>query len=361
MVPAIRLFAWDSGLGLKISRRSAYTIVAVRPPPPATPPPLPTYAYLVATFTPVPENVLTVVALQSTATAVAETIGTYTPVPPFITPTPFPQNLATVQVAARLAGLPAVVEETPVPANEATETALAEYATAVALTTGTFTPVPTQYVTPMVIPAFAASSQRRHRRGAHCRGDRGSASRRADIYAAALQRCHRRVRDRHANAAEYGDRRRAGAGCDGQRRGLRPGDATPFHWLVITPTPEPLPTSTPTTPPLIMAEDFTPTPIPTATEFIPAALPDQYKNLIFFQRGTGPGAQTYIFDPTTEQIGLITRQWIYPLARQKPDVVARWSAGGFCEARCRRRRTDSCAIRGLGSLASIDGVWARQL
>ena len=56
-----------------------------------------------------PANVVTVQAMQQTATAVAATIGTYTPMPYFVTPTPQPQNLATVQAAARLAGLPAVV------------------------------------------------------------------------------------------------------------------------------------------------------------------------------------------------------------------------------------------------------------
>ena len=41
---------------------------------------------------------------------------------------------------------------TPTPANAATATEQAAYATAVALTTGTFTPVPTGFVTPIIVP-----------------------------------------------------------------------------------------------------------------------------------------------------------------------------------------------------------------
>ena len=308
------LFAWDSGLGDKSAGAPPLLSLNVGPPP-ATPPPLPTYAYLVATFTPVPENVLTVVALQSTATAVAETIGTYTPVPPFITPTPFPQNLATVQAAARLAGLAAVVEETPVPANEATVTAQAEYATAVALTTGTFTPVPTQYVTPMVIqpspPALNAATSVARIAEATATAQAGGPTFTPLPYNAVIGEyvIATSTPQNVATAAALAVAATANAEVYG------PVTATPFHWIVITPTPEPLPTATPTIPPVIMAEDFTPTPIPTATEIVPATLPDQYKNLIFFQRGTGPTAQTYLFNPTTQEIGLVTRPWIYPLAR----------------------------------------------
>jgi len=308
------LFAWDSGLGLKTA--GAPPVLALRVgPPPATPPPLPTYQYLVATFTPVPENVLTVVALQSTATAVATAIGTYTPVPPFITPTPFPQNLATVQAAARLAELPAVVVETPVPENEATVTALAEFATAVALTTGTFTPVPTQYVTPMVIlpspPAANAATAVARIAEATAVAQAGGPTFTPLPYNAVIGEfvIATPTPQNVATAAALALAATANAEVYG------PATATPFHWLVITPTPEPLPTATPTIPPVIMAEDFTPTPIPTATEIVPATLPDEYKNLIFFQRGTGPTAQIYLFNPATQAIGLVTRSWIYPLAR----------------------------------------------
>lgn len=308
------LFAWDSGLGDKTAGAPPTLTLRVGPPP-ATPPPLPTYDYLVATFTPVPENVLTVVALQSTATAVAETTGTYTPVPPFITPTPLPQNLATVQVAARIAGLPAVVLETPTPGNEATAQAQAEYATAVALTTGTFTPVPTQYVTPFVVPpsppALNAATAIARIAEQTAVAQAGGPTFTPLPYNAVIGEfvIATPTPQNVATAAALALAATADAAVYG------PATSTPFHWLVITPTPEPLPTATPTLPPVIMAQDFTPTPIPTATEIIPATLPDQFKNLIFFQRGTGDAAQYYIFNPATQEIGLVTRPWLYPLAR----------------------------------------------
>lgn len=145
------LFAWDSGAGPATLGVGPQLILHLGPPPP-TQPPLPTEAVIVATLTPTPENILTVAAQAWTATAVARTTGTYTPLPyrP-VTPTPTPANLATVQALALLRGLPPVVPHTPTPANEATAIALALYATAQAFLTGTPTPPPADAVTPVVI------------------------------------------------------------------------------------------------------------------------------------------------------------------------------------------------------------------
>jgi Tol biopolymer transport system component len=115
--------------------------------------------------------------------------------------------------------------------------------------------------------------------------------------------------------------------------------STPFHWIVITATPTPLPTSTPTIPPVIFSADFTPTPIPTATEFIPASLPDEYRNLVFFQRGAGAGAETWLVNPATGETGRVTREWIYPMARRSltlspngtEEVFVRSNADGIPE------------------------------
>jgi len=102
------LFAWDSGFGRKTQGMGPALMLKAGSPPP-TPPPLPTREYLVATLTPVPANVMTAVAHQATATAMAQTVGTYTPMPAFVTPTPLPTNLATLQANALAQGLPAVV------------------------------------------------------------------------------------------------------------------------------------------------------------------------------------------------------------------------------------------------------------
>ncbi|MCB0189072.1 MAG: hypothetical protein KDE31_32605, partial [Caldilineaceae bacterium] len=145
------LFAWDSGVGAETEGDRPLLLLSLGPPPP-TPPPLPTKPVVVATLTPVPQDVLTVVAMANTATAVAFTTGTYTPGPyAIVTPTPFPANLETVQAMALAQQLPAVALHTPTPASPLLATRQAEYATAVALTTGTFTPVPTDFVTPMLV------------------------------------------------------------------------------------------------------------------------------------------------------------------------------------------------------------------
>ncbi len=145
------LFAWDSGAGPATAGEAPQLVISFGPPP-ATPPPLPTEAVIVATLTPTPANILTVAAEAWTATAVAQSIGTATPLPyRVVTPTPSPANLATVQARALLLGLPPVVPHTPTPANEATAAAQAAYATAIAYLTGTPTPPPTNAVTPIVI------------------------------------------------------------------------------------------------------------------------------------------------------------------------------------------------------------------
>ncbi len=153
------LFAWDSGAG-PASAGVAPELLISQGPPPATLPPLPTQEMVIATLTPTPENVLTVAAQVQTATAVAATTGTYTPAPAnIVTPTPVPANLAT---AAAL-GLPPLILPAASPANAATATFQAAYATAVALTTGTFTPIPTDalratLITPTPQPANAATA-----------------------------------------------------------------------------------------------------------------------------------------------------------------------------------------------------------
>jgi hypothetical protein len=73
--------------------------------------------YIVVTSTPTPENIMTAVANSLQVTAEARRVGTATPLPP---------NWVT----------PVVVTATPTPANSATAEAMNELATAMALTTG---------------------------------------------------------------------------------------------------------------------------------------------------------------------------------------------------------------------------------
>lgn len=141
------VFAWDSGVG-PASRGNVPVLRLVTGPAPATPPPVPTREYVVVTSTPTPANVLTAAAIRRTEVAVTLRFGTATPTPPFlVTATPTPGNESTAQAERLLQGLPFVATTTPHPANRETATANAVYATAVAITTGTFTPLPTNYVT----------------------------------------------------------------------------------------------------------------------------------------------------------------------------------------------------------------------
>lgn len=141
------MFTWDSGYG-PASRQNMPGLWIVTGPAPATPPPVPTQDYIVVTSTPTPANVLTAAAERLTAEASAAQAGTATPTPRnYVTATPTPLNESTAEAQRLALGLPFVVTATPVPQNPATATADARYATAVALTTGTWTPLPRDYVT----------------------------------------------------------------------------------------------------------------------------------------------------------------------------------------------------------------------
>jgi len=137
------LFSWDSGYGTGSLGRGPILRLAVAPPPmPVTPEgeevaglgtPTPTYVFI--TSVPTPENILTVVADALTATAWATTVGT---------PTPLPPNWVT----------PIIVTSTPTPENEATATTWAMMATAQAFLTGTPTPTPGNVWTATPTPTY---------------------------------------------------------------------------------------------------------------------------------------------------------------------------------------------------------------
>lgn len=320
------LFAWDSGLGPESAGSPPELVLSLGPPPP-TPPPLPTKPFLVATLTPVPQNVLTVVAQAATATAVAETTGTYTPIPYQVyTPTPFPANLETVQAVAVARGLPPVLIATPVPANQATADALAAYATAVALTTGTFTPEPSVFVTPIVVApsppaenvataavrvlavtATAAAAEEQLLPTATPTPWPYNAVIAVYVYATA-------VPENLATAIAV-DQARAEAE-------LVNGTPTPLPWnaIIITAVPAPItPSATPL--PLFVPEAaFTATPTPTETGTPPAELPPEVRGRILFKSDRSGGEGVYMLDPATGAVTLVTQPWVYKLAVQNLAV-----------------------------------------
>lgn len=320
---ATSLFAWDSGQGSESEGAAPELYLVVGPPPP-TPPPLPTKPFIVATLTPPPENVMTAVALAATATAVAATTGTYTPIPYQVyTPTPFPENLATVQAVAQLRGLPPVLVDTPTPANAATATANAEYATAVALTTGTFTPVPTDYVTPIVIvPTPPAENV-------------ATAAARVLALTATAEAAARLLLPTptptpwpynavmgvlvYATAAPENLETAVAMNEQAALIARTTGTPTPLPWnaIVITRVPPPA-APTPTPIPLFINEaEFTATPTPTDTGTPPAMLPAEVIGKILFQSDRSGSEATYMLDPATGAVTLITQPWVYALARQQ--------------------------------------------
>jgi hypothetical protein len=199
------LFTWDSGYRSEQILETMPVLHLVFIPPP-------TPEKVVVTSTPTPENIITLAAMAVTATEIANTIGTYTPVPEnwvtpvVVTPQPMPANTATaifqeakVTAAAFLYGsatptppnvwtatptssytfvngtpipsgfvvgggtpapggfippgesTPVIVTSTPTPENIITVAAMAVIATRVAETIGTYTPVPGNWVTPVIV------------------------------------------------------------------------------------------------------------------------------------------------------------------------------------------------------------------
>jgi hypothetical protein len=146
---ANNLFAWDSGYGPGTLGRGPILRLGVMLPTPipnvtqtteaeiaaAGYTPTPTATMLVVTSTPTPDNIFTVAALAATATKVATATGTYTPVP---------ANWVT----------PVVVVPTAKPANTATAIYQQAVATAEAIAFGTPSPTPINIWTATPTPIF---------------------------------------------------------------------------------------------------------------------------------------------------------------------------------------------------------------
>lgn len=302
------LFAWDSGTG-PLTRGNGPVLWLQTGSAPPTPPPIPTEDLPVATFTPAPQNLVTLVAQQATATFVAQTTGTYTPEPPFATPTSVARSLPTAQAISRNLGLPAVVVETPVPANEATVTAVAEYATAVAVTTGTYTPVPTLYVTPQLVPGPVPVGKADEDERALAKALEGLNLPYNAVIAQWVVATPTPLNVATAAAIVMK------ATADAEEFGMP--TATPWGVLVYTPVPPPEPTATPTTPLVQDVALLTPTPVIEPTETPPAVLPDNMRNMIIFQSNRFGEEQTFAYDPTTGTTARINATWAADLAAKQ--------------------------------------------
>ncbi|MCB0061174.1 MAG: PD40 domain-containing protein [Caldilineaceae bacterium] len=313
------LFAWDSGLGPETVGTGPILLLSGGPAP-ATPPVLPTKPFVVATLTPVPENVLTVVAQNSTATAVAVTTGTYTPVPyQVLTPTPFPENLATVQAVALDRGLPPVLLLTPTPVNPAEATGQAQYATAVAVTTGTFTPVPDDFVTPALVipspPPENVATEAAQIAQATAFAQSGAATPTPLPYNAVVA-VYVYATD-VPQSAETAVAQSIIATAEAQVEGTP--TALPWNAILITKVPTPMPTHSPTPTPLPSLQpitDFTPTPTPTYFA-MPDTMPDIYRNKIVFKTNRSGREETFALDPNNGELFRVNEGWVHGLAYSK--------------------------------------------
>ena len=125
---ANNLFAWDSGVGGAAINAPTLHMVVIPG------------SYVVVTNTPAPRNVLTAAAYVVRGTDAAKRNGT---------PTPFSPGVATATPGGEIVEVPF---ETAVAGNDATAIARAQLATAIARTTGTYTPTPKGAV--IIFPTF---------------------------------------------------------------------------------------------------------------------------------------------------------------------------------------------------------------
>jgi hypothetical protein len=311
------LFGWDSGSG-PVTRGQPPLLVLNLGPTPTTLPPLPTQPLLVATLTPTPANVLTVAVQALTATAVAATTGTYTPIPvQVVTPTPTPENIATAQA---LGLIPPLVIPTFTPASPATATAQAFYATAVALTTGTFTPIPTQavvvtVVTPTPTPANAATAVARALQATALAQTQGTPTPLPFYVLVATATPTPFIvtpTPRPANAATATEQAARAT------LAVLTGAFTPLPAYAVTPTPTPTATAVPLL--VFLPDDFFATPTPTPSP-VPRALPATLRGRILFlsDRPTpnlGERTNLWLFDPATGRLAYVTQSWVYTQAQQ---------------------------------------------
>ncbi len=325
------LFAWDSGLGPE-SKGDAPTLKLSVGPPPPTPPAMPTFDLVIATATPTPANQETAVVRAATATAYSAQVGTPTPLSGrLVTPTPTAASLEAVQTLAIINGQPPVLVDTPVPANAATVEALSVYATAVALTTGTFTPVPANYVTPMIYypppppenvltaAARSAVATANAEAGLSTEGTPMPYNALAAVYAFATE-----TPANQSTAAAIVQRMNADAVTTGTPT------PTPFNLVVITLQPLPTATPIPPIPTLELAVDptvVTATPTATPTRIILTSDLALFSGKILFLSDRGGSAQTYAMDPATgEVVAFVTENRLHQMARQQylsfsPDGV----------------------------------------
>jgi hypothetical protein len=302
------LFAWDSGSGPASAGNGPQLILNLGPAP-ATPPPLPTQVVIIATLTPTPANVLTAAANVWTATA-ARAAGGATPTPyRIVTPTPVPANLATAQALGFAQGLPAIVVATLTPANAATATYQALYATAVAVTTGTFTPIPTNAVTPIVViptlvPENVVTAAAQVLAATAQAAEVGTATPLPFNAVIATVTPRPIVVTNTPAPANYATAVSQAAYATAMA--LIVGTFTPLPPNAVIATPAPL---------LVYLDQLSPTPQPPATPTPPATIPRELVGKILFWSDRAGNPSLFALEPTTGRLAQVTEYWPWQLAQ----------------------------------------------
>jgi hypothetical protein len=231
-----------------------------------------------------------------------------------VTPTPVAMDLPAVQTAAVAEGRPPVLVDTPVPANAATATTNAAYATAVALTTGTFTPVPTGYVTPVLyLPPpppenVATAAARSVQATAQAQGGIPTPTRFPNAVDAIYVYATETPANEETAVAMIADR---------NRMAVTTGTPTPTPWnlVIITRVPEPTPTEIPL---FIPTSQLTPSPTPTATRVLTDADFAPFRGKILFLSDRGGPGEVWVLDPQTgEVVGTVTDERLHGAARER--------------------------------------------
>ena len=260
----------------------------------------PTNRFGEATPTHVADSGFTAIANNDDAPTVALPTGTYPP-------TPFPANLATVQAIALVRGLPPVLLHTPTPDSLAQATGDAQYATAVALTTGTFTPVATTFVTPVLImpspPAENIATEAARAAEAAAAATSGTDTPTPLPYNAVIAQYI------YATPSPQNEVTAVAQSVIATAHALVNGTPTPLPWnaVVITAVPTAQPSRQP-------VSDFIPTPTGYGRSEVMPAL---YRNKILFQTNRSGAEETYALDPNTGESFRVNEPWVHTLAFQQ--------------------------------------------
>ncbi|MBV7330031.1 hypothetical protein KFU94_17660 [Chloroflexi bacterium TSY] len=310
------LFAWDSGYG-KLSSGRAPKLSLVLGPPPTSEPPTSTPIFKEAIPGPTRDDLLA--KWEATLTAVAvETLypnATPTPYIQVFTPTPFPANVETAQAIGLQKGLLPIIAHTPTPVNQATTIANALLETARAEIEGTSTPLPENYITPVWVTPTPTpvniATQVALLEAAQTAVAAGVKPILPDDGVAVVLRYMVATPTALNFATSIAIQTLESASAEF----LGPSTPIPPGVLVVTRTPTPLPTSTPTLPPIITAG---PTDTPTITPTAPPGIIPEFYNKIVFNSVTDTGSTQKVYDPISGAvIGKITLPWLTQYAQEQ--------------------------------------------